>query len=496
MPETSRRHRLSILLVENDKKQSDFITQLFSEKLYRVQSVGTGKIALQFLENGWQTDILIISHKLPEISGLEILKVIDTSQYAIVFLTNEESISLVVEAMKLGALDFLPPGTNLALELPFMIEKVYQLQKNKQEKYRLEAQLALVMQTVGEGIIGIDTQGEINFANDAAARILNCPKQNLLKTKISTFIRGKFYSSRIYQSLIEKSSFKMVEEEFLRSNLSIFPAEYSCQVIYEKEQMTGLVISFRDVSQRHETERELKKSEQNLRELNFTKDKFFSIIAHDLRSPFSNIIGVSKMLQENIDDYDLPKIKRLAKIISDSSNSAYRLLENLLEWTRVHTGRIQSKPDRINLNRLVFSILFLFESSINEKNLRAKQSIPENLYVYADPNMLATIIRNLVSNAIKFTFRNGSFEIRAEAEARQVRLEIQDTGIGISPKNIEKLFKIEGAYSSKGTDNEKGTGLGLILCKEFVEKNNGKIGVRSTKGKGSIFWFTVPIYLG
>lgn len=232
---------------------------------------------------------------------------------------------------------------------------------------------------------------------------------------------------------------------------------------------------------------------KDLNELNATKDKFFSIIAHDIKTPFNAIVGFSDLLTENFFDWtDEMKLKSINRI-HKSSKDLYRLLENLLQWSRSQRGKIEFHPEQIHLHGIFQNITELMIGVAEAKNIELSYQLDQYLTVYADKQMLNTILRNLVSNAIKFTNSGGKVEISATHEYANVKIKVVDNGIGIRDSMKDKLLKIETSRSTPGTENESGTGLGLILVKDFVTKNGGIIGFESTYGKGSTFYFTLPI---
>jgi signal transduction histidine kinase/ligand-binding sensor domain-containing protein len=230
-----------------------------------------------------------------------------------------------------------------------------------------------------------------------------------------------------------------------------------------------------------------------LKELNASKDKFFSIIAHDLKNPFGTIIGISEMLNEEIDSENSARIREFGNMINTSAVQTLRLLENLLEWANSQRGKILFEPGPVKLNELLIEEFNVLSDTAKTKNIDLKNYLPDNLIISADKNMIRTILRNLISNAIKFTHKNGIVEVKAAIANNQVVISVSDNGIGMTKEFIPKLFRIDGDLSTRGTDNEKGTGLGLFLCKEFVEKHHGKIWVESEPGKGSIFRFVLPL---
>jgi len=237
---------------------------------------------------------------------------------------------------------------------------------------------------------------------------------------------------------------------------------------------------------------QLKENNRQLTILNATKDKFFSIIAHDLRNPFSVVIGFSDLLIRGLYKLSEEKIKNYVDMIHTASINGNNLLENLLQWSRSQTGNIAFEPIKLNLASLVEETINLMEASANRKDITFHQLIEPNSTVFADENMIKTILRNLITNAIKFTKEKGSVTITSISSHKQIEVTIADSGVGISQDTIKRLFRIDTTVTTIGTSKETGTGLGLLICKEFVERHNGKIWVESEPGKGSNFKFTLP----
>lgn len=239
--------------------------------------------------------------------------------------------------------------------------------------------------------------------------------------------------------------------------------------------------------------KKLNKILQELKDLNATKDKLFSIIAHDLRNPFSSILGFGQMLAENSENIPQEKVKIYSGFIYKSANEAYNLLENLLEWARIQTGVLKVNTTHVDLDEVVAEVYDLCNPTASKKDITLMYTNKRKYVFNADKEMIKTVLRNLVTNAIKFTPLNGLVKIDAVAENNDLKVIVSDNGVGMNQEQVDKLFKIENTTSTKGTSNESGTGLGLILCKEFIEKNNGTIGVQSESNKGSQFYFTVPL---
>ena len=230
-----------------------------------------------------------------------------------------------------------------------------------------------------------------------------------------------------------------------------------------------------------------------LNELNASKDKFFSIIAHDLKNPFNTIIGFSDMMKESIRLNDPATFYEYTEMINTSAIQTLRLLENLLEWANSQRGNLSFTPVPINLSEIVKDEFIMVDEMATGKNIELKSFIPETLTFVADKNMIRTILRNLITNAVKFTHKNGQVQVNAINYNDNIEISVSDNGIGMSKETIAKLFRIDANLSTRGTENEKGTGLGLFLCKEFAEKHNGNIWVESEEGKGSTFKFLLPL---
>jgi signal transduction histidine kinase len=236
----------------------------------------------------------------------------------------------------------------------------------------------------------------------------------------------------------------------------------------------------------------LKNANQQLQELNATKDKFFSIIAHDLRNPFNALIGGSSFLMDSFENLDKEQIRYFIGEMNAAAKNTLNLLENLLAWSRSQTGRMQCSPRRISISDIVSETVELLKNNAEEKELSLLNDVEPENFVYADAEMTKTVVRNLVSNAVKYTAKGGTVKIASKETEAFTEISISDTGIGITEQRMETLFKIDFPHSAKGTAGEQGTGLGLLLCKEFLEKNRGEIEAKSRPGEGSVFSIRLP----
>ncbi|HUS86945.1 MAG TPA: ATP-binding protein [Bacteroidales bacterium] len=247
------------------------------------------------------------------------------------------------------------------------------------------------------------------------------------------------------------------------------------------------------VIDRKKAEEEIKLKNELLNVLNTEKDKFFSILAHDLRGPLSSFVAATQILTEDIQTMTLEDIRDFTVSMSNSANNIYSLLENLLEWSMLQRGVINFNPEKFYLNTRITETIKILNQAAQKKDLKINNDIPEDLEIIADIHMIETVLRNLVSNAVKFTPQGGKIFISASITVNKaVEIRIRDTGIGMKPELLNKLFLLNQYISRKGTEGEPSSGLGLLLCKDFIEKHKGKIRAESEDGKGSVFIFTIP----
>lgn len=255
--------------------------------------------------------------------------------------------------------------------------------------------------------------------------------------------------------------------------------------LYRNKQKTNLVLQAAN--------EKIMQQNAQLQQLNATKDKFFSIISHDLKGPLNSLTSFSGLLINYFDSLSKEEIQTLAKDLDKSLKNLFALLENLLEWSRSQTGAIEFKPAAFDLSELVQENIDLLSAQAGAKSIKLEYENPTLTPVMAHKNSVTTVIRNLISNSIKFTPTGGTITVSVKKSSDEALVSIADTGVGMSKEVIDKIFRIDAKHSTKGTADEKGTGLGLVLCKDFVEKNNGSIGVHSEEGKGSTFYFTLPV---
>ncbi len=305
------------------------------------------------------------------------------------------------------------------------------------------------------------------------------------------------HSLQFMKELLQDKSlnYRKFEKKYLRKNGETFWGFVIITPIKDENgKLAFLIAQLQDITKRKNAETKLIKYAEELKELNQSKDKLFSIISHDLRSPFNALLGISEYTTQFFNDLSKEEIKESIENLHSSAKKIYNLMQNLLEWTQIQTGRLEFEKSKIDLSEISKSILGLYEETAASKNIDLTNNISNSIYLYADLYMIETVLRNLVSNGIKFTHPGGSVFVSAAVKSDLVKVTVEDNGVGIDPVNQKKLFSIGEQYRMDGTANEKGTGLGLILCKDFVKKNNGTISVESELNNGSKFTFTVPLY--
>ncbi len=237
---------------------------------------------------------------------------------------------------------------------------------------------------------------------------------------------------------------------------------------------------------------EIEEINKTLKDANATKNKFFNLMAHDLRSPFNAILGFSDILLKEHAQYDNKEREELIKAVVSSSKSAYQLVENLLEWSKVQTGRFSCIPENFEMSLILHETLLDIKNVAKNKGVLIITETTNNSPVFADKEMLKTVLRNIISNAVKYTHKGGSITIKTTDTDNGTIISVEDTGVGMSKDKIDILFDISQKTSTPGTNNEKGTGLGLIICKEFIEKHGGRIWIESRLGEGTTFSIFLP----
>jgi signal transduction histidine kinase len=267
----------------------------------------------------------------------------------------------------------------------------------------------------------------------------------------------------------------------------------SIKVFTKKGEIHGKLISVADVTELKEKERVLLQNQTDLKELNIAKDKLLSIIAHDLKNPFFGIIGLSDILIEDYDEMSNDEKMKFLNDINQVAKDTFKMLENLLEWSQQQTGAMVFEPVSFDINELIKTTITGYRPQAVLKNIKLEIELNYGMFVLADVNMIKTVLRNLITNAIKFTKPGGKILLKSEVVSNFANISVMDNGVGISEGDLKKLFKIDESLRSVGTLGEKGTGLGLLLCHDFIKQNGGTISAKQNPPEGTTFSFTLPI---
>jgi len=399
-----------------------------------------------------------------------------------------------------------PSKTALQLSEVEMLKLIYELEVHQIE---LELQYKQLRHLWAVGEVGIDKytklndltpsgnftlskEGKIMELNPCGSQMLGKERVHIKNTLFSFFVSSDTKPIfNLFLAKIFNSKTKELCELTLSSNGNLPMYVYLAGIVTENEEQC--LVTIVDITERKLAEEEIKNKNEELLKLNAEKDKFFSIIAHDLRSPFNALLGFTQIMVEDLSTLTFDEIQKIAVNMRNSANKLFNLLENLLQWSLMQRGLISFKPESFILLNRIAPIIELVSDTAQKKMITISYDIPEDLRVMADGQMFESVMRNLVFNALKFTHKGGKISIEVKPISdNSVEISIRDTGIGMNKRMIDNLFLLDEQTNRKGTDGEPNTGLGLIICKDFIEKHGGQLWVESEEGQGTIFYFTIP----
>ncbi len=389
----------------------------------------------------------------------------------------------------------------------FIVGTIHDISEYKKIEEELRASVFKyheLFDNANDFIVTMDLKGNITNANRTLLDYMQTGKNEFLTHKVFDFISvenlASAYSFR--DRILDGSLKDAFEIEAIGLNGEPVTYEVKASLIRKNDMPVGVQILFSDVTKRREATLKLEKYTHELLELNNTKDKFFSIIAHDLRNPYSSIMGFSEMLLEDLEQLSKDEIRESLKIIYTSAKNSFNLLENLLSWSRLETGRMPFNQSRIVLTDVVEEVISMLFSNAYYKKIGINNLVEPNILLFADKNMLNTILSNLIMNSIKFTPKGGKINIFAKFADSDpdsgkdfIKISVADNGVGMDSETLKMLFTSMKLQSQPGTEKEQGTGLGLLLSREMVEKHGGKITATSKPGIGSVFSFLIPAYI-
>ncbi|MEI7594897.1 MAG: PAS domain-containing sensor histidine kinase [Bacteroidota bacterium] len=373
-------------------------------------------------------------------------------------------------------------------------------QKEKENLMKLSESLSLseekyrkIFENVQDMFFQADRNGIVIEMSPSVYRYSGYTSQELIGTEMAKYYYNPEDRERFVSILKQNREVSDYEIKMKGKNGNIVYTSVNAHLLFDNNNnYIGVEGSLRDVTERKKMDDMLRKKNEELSTLNAMKDKFFSIIAHDIKNPFNHIIGFSSLLNKNASKYDVDEIQKYSKIVYESSLITYELLEELLTWSKSQSGQLNINTEIFDFTAIIEDVVLKYNYLSQNKLIEIKTEINHVSRVFADEPTIKTVFRNLLNNAIKYTNENGCIIVATEENEDFIKVSITDNGIGIEKDDIEKLFRIDSSTKAIGTSGEKGSGLGLILCKEFVEKNGGEIGLYSEFGIGSTFFFTVP----
>lgn len=372
-------------------------------------------------------------------------------------------------------------------------EIIQQTQALQQANLELKKLSTVASET--DNAIGIFNQeGLLEWVNEGFTRMYGYSFKQFIQEKGESIYwtsQNPNIKDAVTSALKNKKSIAYEFSAVHRNGQKIWAHTTLSPILDENGHVVRFVAIDSNISRLKKAEKEIKQQRDELERINLEKDNFFSLVAHDLRSPLGTLLSLMRVVTEEFDQLPQQQLKELMIIAHRSTVNTFSLLENLLEWALTQKGKIEFKPERVDINLLCSEVIDLFKLSAEKKNIQLSYEPSETSNVYCDENMIRTVLRNLLSNAIKFTQAVGKVIVSIKEEKHRILIAVTDNGIGITKDDISKIFKIDKPLSKRGTANERGTGIGLVLSKDFIQKNKGEIWVKSKKGKGSQFTFSL-----
>ncbi len=361
---------------------------------------------------------------------------------------------------------------------------------------KLSKHYQALLEKAPDGVVTLDSKMQFTYFSPSAKRIFGYENdENILldPTENTHPDELNFVLSELGHLMADPSYVPTLQYRFKTKSGNYLWIESTFSNLLSDPDVNSIIINFRDITDRKLANEAIIKKNQELQQLITEKDKVFSVIAHDLRSPFNVFLGFTRIMVEDLPKLRLDEIQTIALTMRESANSLYSLLENLLEWSRIQRNMTGFKPEDIQLSTLLSESTLYLNDLAHRKGIQINKLIADNMIVKADKNLLSAIFRNLISNAIKFSHQGDIVTIKATSESENsVKISVQDTGIGMSNDLLNLLFTLDENMSRRGTSGEPSTGLGLIICKDFIEKCGGSMKVESEENIGSVFSFILP----
>ncbi len=488
-------HKTKILIVEDESIVAIDLKKTLENFGFEITGiVHSGELAIKkALE--LNPDLILMDIMLNgKITGIEAASEISSKKdIPVIYLTafaNESTLSQAKLTQPFGYIlkPFDEKNLVSTIEMALYKHKLDRRLKENEKRYRKLVEKTPVA-------IAILTGRHIVYANPFAVKMLGASSEEELKSRyVFDFISSEFAERRkdTIQKIMKRGEIVEVSNEKLTTlDGRRLDVEITAIPVYYLDK-PAIHIVIRDVTELNKKKEERENYTEKLKKMNETKDKFLSLISHDLKSPFNSMMGYTEILKNEIDDLSKEERDIFIGSIYESTRHIYNLLNDLLEFSRFYLGMIKIEPREINIRILVDDIIEFLSNAARQKGISLKNCINRDFMVLAEEDMISSVLRNLVTNSIKFTASGGKIKISAEPEQKHLDISVSDNGIGMDKATMETLFDIVSKKSRPGTNEEEGTGLGLILAKEFVEKNGGQISVESEPGKGTTFTFNLP----
>lgn len=496
---TNKNCDLKILVVDDISELLDISIRSLKKVYYNVFSAVNGAECIEVLHRE-RPDIILLDIMLPDANGQDLAMKIKndpefSSVYIILLSSLKTSTHDISDGLEKGADGYIVRPVN-SRELLARVAAAGRIISAEREYKASLFKYYSLFSSMQEGVylhemiydeLGKAVNYRIIEANPASEKHLSIKTENAIG-KYATELYGISEAPllELYAKVTETGKAISFEQYFP-------PMGKYFQISAFSPGEGKFATIFTDITERKRAEEEINHKNIELQKLNAEKDKFFSIIAHDLRSQFNGFLGLTQIMDEELPTLTMAEIQNIATGLRESANNLFLLLENLLEWAKIQQGLIPFEPKTIKFLSIINECMSTMLEISKNKGIELTYNFPDNISVFADRYILQTIIRNLVSNALKFTPRGGKVSLSAKNSANEcVEISICDNGIGMSHKMVENLFQLEVQTNRKGTENEPSSGLGLMLCKEFIERHGGNLRIESEDGKGSIFYFTIP----
>ncbi|MBI9055012.1 MAG: PAS domain-containing sensor histidine kinase [Bacteroidales bacterium] len=382
------------------------------------------------------------------------------------------------------------------LELIFgFIEDITSKKKTEKALLESEKKYRYLTEKATDIIYTISLDSKVTFYNKAIERIFESTTEEIEQNNYTHLMlpQDKESALKLHSDIYNGKKPPIFEHGFKTPKGRLVYLECSVTPLFnESNEVTGALGIARDITDKRKAQEELKEGKEVLEDLVKTKDKFLSVIAHDLRDPFNILIGYSDLILSDFENISKEDLKKYIQAINNSSNNSFSLLKNLIDWSKTESNRIVFSPEKINIGKTISRTIQSLKYSAEAKSVKIRFKYIDNIFIYTDDNMLKTVLRNLIANSIKFSYKHSDIVIELIEEKNQFIVKIIDTGSGISDENKARLFLQNHNFSERGTTNEKGSGLGLLICKEFINKWNGRLWIESNLGEGSTFSFSIP----